>query len=253
MKKKICLITGGNGFLGKEFCKYFASINYNVISVDKSYTKKIYSKVSKNNIKKYKCDITNESEVKNLSKELINYNFDLLINNAAIDAVPHISKKSDLKYPSLTSWKNEIDVSIIGSFLMIKYFGEKMFKKRSGSIINIGSDLSILAPNQNIYKKTYRNYKKPPTYSVIKHGLVGLTKYYSSLYGERNVRVNMVSPGPVQNKQGSFLIKEIKKLTPMNKMNNPKNIFGILSFLAGDQSSFITGQNILVDGGKSII
>ena len=113
--------------------------------------------------------------------------------------------------------------------------------------------LSIIAPNQNIYKKTYRNYNKPPTYSVIKHGLVGLTKYYSSLYGKRNVRVNMVSPGPVQNKQSSFLIKEIKKLTPMNKMNNPKNIFGILSFLAGDQSSFITGQNILVDGGKSII
>ena len=140
MKKKICLITGGNGFLGKEFCKYFASINYNVISVDKSFTKKISSQVFKNNIRKYKCDITNESEVKNLSKELVNYNFDLLINNAAIDAVPHISKKSALRYPSLTSWKNEIDVSILGSFLMIKYFGEKMFKKRCGSIINIGSD-----------------------------------------------------------------------------------------------------------------
>ena len=76
-----------------------------------------------------------------------------------------------------------------------------MFKKKQGSIINIGSDLSVIAPNQKVYKSSYSNYIKPVTYSVIKHGMVGLTKYFASLYGPGRVRVNMVSPGPVQNKQ----------------------------------------------------
>ena len=76
-----------------------------------------------------------------------------------------------------------------------------MAKRQKGSIINIGSDLSVIAPNQKIYKSGYRNYIKPVTYSVIKHGMVGLTKYFASLYGEKKVRVNMVSPGPVKNKQ----------------------------------------------------
>ena len=126
-------------------------------------------------------------------------------------------------------------------------------KKKKGSIINIGSDLSIIAPNQKIYKSSYKNYKKPPTYSVIKHGLLGLTKYYASLYAEKNVRVNMVSPGPVKNKQSKLLLTEIKKLTPMSRLNNPEDLFGALKFLSSNYSKFITGQNIIIDGGKTLI
>ena len=253
MKKKFCLITGGNGFLGKKFCKFFSSLNYNVISVDKSFLKNTESKISSKNIKKFKSDITNEMDVQKLFSKLKNKNIDLLINNAAIDAIPKSLNEDSLKYPDLSSWKKEIDVSIIGSFLMIKYFGELMYKRKFGSIINIGSDLSVIAPNQKIYEKSYKNYKKPPTYSVIKHGLVGLTKYYASLYAKNNVRVNMVSPGPVLNNQSNSLIKELIKLTPMNKLNKPSNITGILNFLANDESSFITGQNIIIDGGRTII
>ena len=76
---------------------------------------------------------------------------------------------------------------------MIKFFGEQMIKKKKGSIINIGSDLSVIAPNQKVYRKSYNNYIKPVTYSVIKHGMLGLTKYFSALYGKDNVRVNMIS------------------------------------------------------------
>ena len=91
-----------------------------------------------------------------------------------------------------------MNVGLRGSFNMIKFFGEEMARKR-GSIINIGSDLSVIAPNQKIYKLSYKNYIKPVTYSVIKHGLLGLTKYFASLYANQNVRVNMVSPGPIKN------------------------------------------------------
>ena len=93
---------------------------------------------------------------------------------------------------------------------MIKYFVMKCIKKQ-GSIINIGSDLSVIAPNQNIYK-SYNNYIKPVTYSVIKHGLLGMTKYFSSLYAKNNVRVNMISPGSIKRNQSKKLVKELKKL-----------------------------------------
>ena len=253
MKKKFCLITGGNGFLGSRFCKFFSSMNYYVISIDKNFKKS--SKLNKfsNNITKIKCDITNETEVKNLISKFKTKKIELLINNAAIDAIPKSATKSNLIYPDLNTWKKEIDVSIIGSFLMIKHFGSLMNKRKFGSIINIGSDLSVIAPNQKIYKESYKNYKKPPKYSVIKHGLVGLTKYYASLYAENNVRVNMVSTGPVLNKQSKSLIKELIQLTPMNKLNKPQNLTGILNFLASEESSFITGQNIIIDGGRTII
>ena len=136
---------------------------------------------------------------------------------------------------------------------MIKYFGEKMTTNRKGSIINIGSDLSLIAPNQKIYKKAYPNYFKPPTYSVIKHALLGMTKYYASLYAVSNVRVNMVSPGPIKNKQNSKLISEIKNIIPMNRLGKYQDLFALIRFLIDDQSNFITGQNIFVDGGRTII
>ena len=126
-------------------------------------------------------------------------------------------------------------------------------KRQKGSIINIGSDLSVIAPNQKIYKSGYRNYIKPVTYSVIKHGMVGLTKYFASLYGEKKVRVNMVSPGPVKNKQKKKLLKQIENMTPHGRLGNPDDLYGLLFFLASDNSLYITGQNILADGGKTII
>ena len=128
-----------------------------------------------------------------------------------------------------------------------------MLKKRKGSIINIGSDLSVISPNQKIYKSSYKNYIKPVTYSVIKHGMVGLTKYFASLYGNKNITVNMVSPGPVKNKQKKALLNEIKNLTPMDRLGSSSDLFGLLNFLASDNARYITGQNILVDGGKTII
>ena len=146
-----------------------------------------------------------------------------------------------------------MNVGLKGSFLMIKYFGEKMIKKKQGSIINIGSDLSFIAPNQKIYRSSYKNYIKPVTYSVIKHGMLGLTKYFASLYGPNNVRVNMLSPGPIKNNQSSKLIKELKNLIPMNRLGKYNEMFGLLDFLSSNQSSYLTGQNILVDGGRTII
>ena len=127
-----------------------------------------------------------------------------------------------------------------------------MFQKNS-SIINIGSDLSVIAPNQKLYKSSYKNYIKPVTYSVIKHGLLGMTKYFASLYARNNVRVNMISPGPIQNKQKRKFVNELKKIIPMERLGHPTEILSSLSFLADSSSSYVTGQNIIVDGGRTII
>ena len=136
---------------------------------------------------------------------------------------------------------------------MIKFFGEEMNKKKRGSIINIGSDLSFIAPNQNIYKSSYGNYIKPVTYSVIKHGILGLTKYFASLYGKNNVRVNMVSPGSIKKNQNKKLLKELNNVIPMERLGHPQEITGLLYFLSSNESSYITGQNILIDGGRTVI
>ena len=176
-----------------------------------------------------------------------------MINNAAIDATPFKKNNAKQKFPSSKIWDKEINVSLKGSFHMIKFFGEEMIKKNKGSIINIGSDLSVIAPNQKIYRSSYKNYIKPVTYSVIKHGMLGLTKYFASLYAKDNVRVNMVSPGSIQNNQSTELLKELKKIIPMRRLGSYSEILGILFFLANNDSSYITGQNILVDGGRTVI
>ena len=255
MKQKVCLITGGGGFLGRKYCEYFSNKKFRVLCVynNKNNLKKIKLLKSKNIIT-YNCDISNYKEVEQLYK-IISKSFfvDVLINNAAIDAIPFKKRGISQKFPTSEMWDLEFNASLKGSFFMISFFGEAMIKKKCGSIINIGSDLSTIAPNQKVYKSSYSNYIKPVTYAVIKHGMVGLTKYFSSLYGPNGVRVNMVSPGPVKNKQKKNLIKEIKNLTPMERLGRPQDLCGIVFFLANDESSYITGQNILVDGGKTII
>jgi NAD(P)-dependent dehydrogenase (short-subunit alcohol dehydrogenase family) len=252
MNKKVCIITGGAGFLGEKFCKFFAKKKYLVFCVDNNI-KNLFKLRKYKNITICNFDITNEENVKKFFNTFKNKRIDCLINNAAIDAIPKSGISLDLQYPNLDSWKKEFSVSILGSFLMIKHFGSKMIMQKKESIINIGSDLSVIAPNQKIYKNAYQNYYKPPTYSVMKHALLGLTKYYSSLYAKYGVRVNMISPGPVKNKQNKKLINELKNQIPMHKLSKAENLYGLLRFLAEDYSMYITGQNILVDGGRSII
>ncbi len=254
-KKKACLITGGAGFLGSQYCKFLAKKNFIVLCIDnnRNNLEKI-KKLKIKNIYTYYCDIGNYYKVEKLFKKINKLYFvNILINNAAIDAIPFKKKGFVKKFPTKEMWDQEFDSSLKGSFFMISLFGEIMNLKKEGSIINIGSDLSVIAPNQNVYKSSYSNYIKPVTYSVIKHGMVGLTKYFASLYGPAGVRVNMISPGPVKNKQKRKLVAAIQDMTPMGRLGSPEDLLGLILFLVSNQSSYITGQNILVDGGKTII
>ena len=196
-------------------------------------------------------DISKQSEIKKIFQQLKKkYIFiDVLINNAAIDSVPNKKKNSI----TLKKWNNEIAVGLTGSFLMIKFFGEEMVKKGGGRIVNVGSDLSVIAPNQDIYKNTFSDFVKPVTYSVIKHGLLGMTKYYASLYADKNVNVNMLSPGPIYNNQDKSFVKELIKFIPKKRMGNQQELLSALEFLINIDNTYMTGQNLIIDGGRTIV
>ena len=115
-----------------------------------------------------------------------------------------------------------------------------MAKKKFGGIVNLGSDLTVISPNQKIYNN---KYIKPITYSVAKFGVLGMTKYLSSYWAKKNVRVNCLSPGPVNHKQPKFLKKNILEITPQKKILNKIDLSDIVAFLCSEKSTYITGQN----------
>ena len=153
-------------------------------------------------------------------------------------------------------WRKELDVGLTGPMLCARFFGYEMFKKKiKGIIINIGSELSVIAPNQKIYSIKSKKIKpvKPVTYSVIKHGIVGLTKYLATYWAENNIRCNCLSPGGVFNNQPKKFVNKLKYLIPLNRMAKKNEYIGAIQFLASDATKYMTGHNLIIDGGRSII
>ena len=250
MKNKNIILTGGAGFIGTHFVKLLIENKYNVIVFDNK-KQSIYKKIVNRYVKYYQIDITNENSIKSIFKKFNNKKIYAIINNAAIDSVP---KKTVLKnhLPDLNQWRYELDVSLTGSYLMTKYFGEKIKNQRIGKIIYMGSDLSKVAPNQKIYE-SFGNFLKPITYSVVKHGIIGMTKYFASLYAKYNIQVNAISPGPLKNKHKKKFVKVVSNSIPMNRMGHLKDLDSTLLYLLDENNNFLTGQNIVVDGGRTLI
>ena len=149
----------------------------------------------------------------------------------------------------------EIEVGIVGAFLCTKIFGADMAKKKFGIIVNMGSDLSIIAPDQAVYDKSDNIEKvkhfKPVGYSITKFGLLGLTKYVGTYWAHRGVRCNMLVAGGVENKQPNFLIKKIKKRIPMRRWAKADEYKKAIQFLCSDDSKYMTGQTLVIDGGRT--
>jgi NAD(P)-dependent dehydrogenase (short-subunit alcohol dehydrogenase family) len=154
----------------------------------------------------------------------------------------------------IKNWQTDLNVGLKAAFIVTKIFLKNMKTNKEGSIINVGSDLSILSPNHEIYKFGKKNFLKPISYSVIKHGLIGLNKYFATLYAKDNIISNMVSPGPVESRNiPIYLKKRIIANTPMKKLCSIEEIYKIIMFFCDTKNRHITGQNIIIDGGKSLI
>jgi len=266
---KTALITGAGGLLGAQHALALLESGATVILSDLDERtcvdfKKIYSSnFKKDQIKSIKLDVTSPDNISQVYEKLLNddISVDILINNAAID--PKVSgdqgiiETSRLENFSLEQWNNQLSVGLTGAFLCSKVFGVAMAKKGKGVILNIASDLSVIAPDQRLYKKKdvpdNLQAVKPVTYSVIKTGLIGLTRYLATYWADSGVRCNALSPGGVFNGQDEHFVHKISSLIPMNRMAKVDEYREAVQFLCSDASSYMNGQNIIIDGGRTIL
>jgi len=268
LSKKTALITGASGLLGVEHTLallesgatvYMTDIDeerlkstyHNMLSLHSAY--KVFYKF---------MDVSNQDSVKSASQEIKNQglNIDILINNAAID--PKVQKDSLVETSRLENflvddWDFQLNVGLKGAMLCSKVFGSEMAKNGGGVILNIASDLSVFSPDQRLYRKdgldSNQQPVKPVTYSVIKHGLIGLTKYLSTYWANRGVRCNALSPGGVYTNQDEEFVTKLEDLIPLGRMARKEEYRGAVQFMCSDASAYMNGQNIVIDGGRSIL
>lgn len=262
------LITGAAGLLGREHAFALAETGSNLILTDLQIENlnnlkiEVESQFPKIQIHNFEMDVTQEKSVQSVLSTLRSKSLPLniLINNAAID--PKVSKNSDqlleqsrLENFSMESWNLQLAVGLTGSMICAKIFGSYMAENKSGVIVNIASDLSVMAPDQRLYKKPGLKDDlqpvKPVTYSVIKHGLIGLTKYLATYWADQGIRVNALSPGGVYNNHPEEFVAKLKNLIPMGRMAEKDEYRGCIQFLCSDASSYMTGQNLVVEGGRT--
>ncbi len=262
--KKNAVITGGAGLLGYQHAIALMELGANVYLLDVSIKKMHEQKIKllkifpQNNIEIHKIDITKEIEIIKFVKKMKNNkkNIDILINNAAIDT--KVKKKGMINSNSIETfklkrWKYELDVGLSGTFLCCKHIGKYMVENRKGNIINIASDLSVISPDHRIYNKKKRiKFFKPITYSVIKTGIIGITKYIATTWGGEGIRCNALSPGGILNNQNKSFIKKVKQLIPMNRLAKKDEYRSAIQFLSSDASSYMNGHNLIIDGGRSV-
>ncbi len=186
---------------------------------------------------------------------------DILVNNAAIDpkvtSTPGVMHSSRFEAFPVPQWQTEIAVGLTGAMLCSQVFGGAMALRGRGVILNIASDLGVIAPDQRLYRQPHVTREeeqpvKPVTYSVIKHGLIGLTKYLATYWADKGVRVNAISPGGVFNNQDPAFVERLTRLIPMGRMAQVDEYRAAVQFLCSDASSYMTGQNMVMDGGRSV-
>ena len=264
------LITGACGLLGQKHALALLETGASVVLTDIDEKLLIKTKLllesDKYSGKIINCvmDVSSESSINYVSKLLHNKNIriDILINNAALNpkqsSLKNNIRTTRLENFSLDRWNLEISVGLTGAYLCSKIFGSAIAEDNKGGVIlNIASDLSIIAPDQRIYRQdglaNEMQAVKPVTYSVIKAGLIGLTRYLATYWPENGVRANALSPGGVYTNQDSEFVKRLTNLIPMGRMAKSDEYISAIQFLCSDASAYMNGQNIVMDGGRSVL
>jgi NAD(P)-dependent dehydrogenase (short-subunit alcohol dehydrogenase family) len=266
LDNKIIIITGATGLLGKQHAEAVASHGGTPVLLDLS--QQVLDDFANELNDKYKVgavgfavDITNESAIERNSNQLVERfeKIDGLVNNAANN--PKVEDSGKVNFTRLENfplkiWNDDVSVGLTGSFLCAKHYGYKISQNpNGGSIINISSDLGLIAPDQRLYKKdnvddNLQNVK-PVTYSVVKTGLIGLTRYLSTYWIDKNVRCNAMCPGGVENGQPENFIEEVNIRIPIGRMANANEYQSTLIWMLSDSSNYLNGAIISVDGGRT--
>ncbi len=257
LKNKTIVITGAAGLLGSAFVKNFADKGSTLVLVDNS------SEINKTSDALVKRGIKSSAYVGDISKKefwtglenslsLKHINANVLINGACVKTENFFNVFEE--FP-VADWNQVFDVNLTGAMLACQIFGSKFAKQKNGSIINIASIYGVVAPDQRIYDGSEylgRNINTPAVYSASKSGLIGLTKHLAAYWGKDNVRVNCVTPGGVFSGQNKTFVEKYCAKTPLQRMAKPEDIFGAVAFLSSDMSDYITGHNLIVDGGWTV-
>ena len=253
LSDKVIIITGAAGNLGSQYAEGLSEVGANVVLGDLDYTK--CKQLSTKLKKKYdgdplplKLDLTKKISISTLgTKTIKKYSkIDVLINNAAYQGNSK-SRKTSFEELSLHDWNQAISVNLTGIFLICQQVGRIMKKQRTGNIINISSTYGLVAPDQRIYGNSGQNAGS--FYSATKSAVINLTRYLASYWANTGIRVNTLSPGGVKKNQTKSFIKNYSKKTMLGRMAHQDEYIGAIIFLASDASSYMTGSNLIVDGG----
>jgi NAD(P)-dependent dehydrogenase (short-subunit alcohol dehydrogenase family) len=266
LKGKVVIITGAAGLLGKKHAEAIAAYGGTPILLDlsKDAVEAIALQLNQQydvNASGFEVDITNESQIEANVKFLMDCygKIDGLINNAANN--PKVEENTDQNFSrlenfSLDIWNQDIAVGLTGAFLCTKHYGYQISQNsEGGSIVNISSDLGLMGPDQRLYAKQglheAQQPVKPVTYSIIKTGMLGLTRYIATYWAEKGVRCNAICPGGVENRQSQEFLINVSSRIPMNRLAKDDEYQGTLLWMLSDASSYLNGAIVPVDGGRT--
>jgi len=266
LDNKVIIITGATGLLGRKHAEVVACYGGTPILLDlsqqavDSFANDLNDKYKIDSVG-FSIDITDEKAIENNVKKLIERfgKIDGLVNNAANN--PKVEDSNEINFSRLENfplniWHDDVAVGLTGAFLCAKHYGYQIAQNpQGGSIVNISSDLGLIAPDQRLYKKNGVDNNlqnvKPVTYSIVKTGLIGLTRYLATYWADKNVRCNVMCPGGVENNQPNDFLEDVSKRIPMGRMANADEYQGTLLWMLSNASSYLNGAVIPVDGGRT--
>ncbi len=263
---RTAIVTGGAGLLGREHVRALAGAGARVALLDRSAAsleaaqKTLGAELAGAELDFHRLDVADEPALRVARDAILARwgSIDVLVNNAARNPRPGGGRDpawARIESLDLEEWLEDLRVGLTGAFLCARVFGAVMARQGGGAIVNVASDLALIAPDQRLYQRPDRRPEeqpvKPVSYSVVKSGLLGLTRYLATYWAEQGVRVNALSPGGVRQDQSEEFVARVSRLVPLGRMARPEEYRDALVFLCSDASSYMTGQNLVVDGGRS--
>lgn len=245
---RVVVVTGGAGQIGSSICQNFDRLKNKVIMVDlnKNECEKKIKELNLKNTIPFELDITKTEDIESVFEYIVNKfgRIDILINNAGIAVFTPFEERTFEEFDKV------MKVNIYGTFFCSKAALKYMEKESRGCIVNLGSIYGVISPDPRIYEGLGRNSSE--VYGASKAGVIQMTKYLAVHVKSKNIRINAISPGGIFNNQNESFVKNYENKTPMKRMGNEDEIAKTILFLCSDEASYITGQNIIVDGGFTI-